>query len=203
MGETRDSYDPEMKLPSSCFGFGDWPKDGFILVDDISETVLTKKVEQGFGERYTYNEWASHENIDLKIAEIEKKIIEIDTIKPRINILCKIFGHRMYFDTHDIFGPLHCRRWRCDHTELGLEWDYPPMPKSKHDIFEKLKKFYAQPLDGCWPLKPCWVPDLKKPPKHIVGRNRLPGGPKYIVTSFRRFTFDEFEQILGAKNANR
>jgi len=63
-----------------------------------------------------------------------------------------------------------------------------------HDfsIFEKLKNFYAQPLDGCWPLRPCWVPDLNKPPKHVKSRIN-----KYVpITSFRRFTFEEFLQIL-------
>lgn len=40
-----------------------------------------------------------------------------------MNVLCKIFWHRMYFDTHDVAGPSHCKRWRCDHTEPGLEWD--------------------------------------------------------------------------------
>ena len=121
-----------------------------------------------------------------------------------MNILCKTFWHRMYFDTHDITGPSHCKRWRCDYTEPGLIWprDYPPMPKSKHDIFEKLKNFYAQPLDGCWPLKPCWVPDLKKPPRHVVSRNSFLNRPPERVTSFRRFTFDEFKQILEAKSAN-
>lgn len=59
-------------------------------------------------------------------------------------------------------------------------------------IFEKLKDFYAQPLDGCWPLRPCWVPDLEKPPRHVKSRNN-----KHVqVTSFRRFTFEEFVQIL-------
>lgn len=62
-------------------------------------------------------------------------------------------------------------------------------------LFEKLKDFYAQPLDGCWPLRPCWVPDLNRPPKHA--RSRQPWGGK--VASFRRFTFEEFLQILEMK----
>jgi len=57
MGELRESNDPEMILPSSWFGFADWPKDADILLDDICETVLTKNIEQGFGELYTYDEW--------------------------------------------------------------------------------------------------------------------------------------------------
>jgi len=66
------------------------------------------------------------------------------------------------------------------------------MNDSKFSLYEKLKNFYAQPLDGCWPLRPCWVPDLTKPPKHIKSMNN-----KHIkVTSFRRFTFEEFLQIL-------
>lgn len=59
-------------------------------------------------------------------------------------------------------------------------------------LFEKLKDFWAQPLDGCWPLKPCWVPNLEKLPKHIKSRQN----PILKVDRFRRFTFDEFCQIL-------
>uniref|UniRef100_A0A6M3K8D4 Uncharacterized protein n=1 Tax=viral metagenome TaxID=1070528 RepID=A0A6M3K8D4_9ZZZZ len=74
--------------------------------------------------------------------------------------------------------------------------------RDQYDLYNKLKNFYAQPLDGCWPLKPCWVPDLQNPPKHIFSRNVLPGQPKTRVTNFRRFTYEEFAQILGVKNGN-
>ena len=57
MGELRESHDSEMKLPSSWFGFGDWPKDADILLDDICETILTKNIEQGFGDLITYDEF--------------------------------------------------------------------------------------------------------------------------------------------------
>jgi len=60
-------------------------------------------------------------------------------------------------------------------------------------IFDKLKDFYAQPMDGCWPLRPCWVPDLNRAPKHVKSMD----GER--VTSFRRFTFEEFLQILEIK----
>ena len=73
---------------------------------------------------------------------------------------------------------------------------------TEHDkayaLFEKLKDFYAQPLDGCWPLKPHWVPNLKKPPRHV--KRRIGGGP---IDAFRRFTFDEFVQILETKSKLR
>jgi hypothetical protein len=42
MGEIRESSDPEMKCPSSWFGFGDLPIRSDILIDDIVETVLIK-----------------------------------------------------------------------------------------------------------------------------------------------------------------
>lgn len=68
-------------------------------------------------------------------------------------------------------------------------------PMSDFDLFQKLKDFYAQPLDGCWPLRPCWVPDLDKPPKHVF--HRISSNTK--VNRFRRFTFEEFVQILENK----
>lgn len=67
------------------------------------------------------------------------------------------------------------------------------------ELFEKLKNFYAQPIDGCWPLNPRWVPDLKKPPKHVFSRNVAPGQAKTRVTAFRRFTYNEFLEILKVK----
>ena len=121
-----------------------------------------------------------------------------------MNILCKLFWHRMYFDTSDVTGPSHCKRWKCDHKDPALEWDRfdKYIPKSDFEIFEKLKNLYAQPEDGCWPLRPCWVPDLKNPPKHVekVLSSYTPGHCyDKIVTKFRRFTFGEFKQILEVK----
>jgi len=47
-----------------------------------------------------------------------------------MNILCKIFWHRMYFNGCDIGGPSHCVRWKCDYKEPAMEWPKPPpMPK--------------------------------------------------------------------------
>lgn len=57
MGKLRESNDPEMQFPSSWFGFVDWPIDGMLLIDDISETILTKNIEQGFGDFVTYREY--------------------------------------------------------------------------------------------------------------------------------------------------
>ncbi len=126
-----------------------------------------------------------------------------------MNILCKIFWHRMYSDTDNVFGPSHCRRLKCEHTEPDLlcgREDYPPMPKSKNDIFEKLKDFYAQPLDGCWPLRPAWVPNLENPPKHVYRKIPTDSTGHYRkerITSFRRFTYEEFMQLLACKKENR
>ncbi len=112
-----------------------------------------------------------------------------------MNIMCKALGHRMYSRTSNICGASYCKRWKCLYTEPGLKWprDYPPVPKTKGYIFKKLKSFYAQPIDGYWPLRPCWVPDLGKPPRH---KSRFSGE---IVTNFRRFTYEEFCQILDRK----
>ena len=65
--------------------------------------------------------------------------------------------------------------------------------KYESELWQKLKDFYAQPLDGCWLLRPCWVPDLNKPPKHVKSLWNV------RVTSFRRFTFEEFVKILEEK----
>lgn len=69
-------------------------------------------------------------------------------------------------------------------------------------IFKKLKNFYAQPVDGMWPLRPKWVPDLSKPPNHVfreIPTDTTSHYRKERVTSFRRFTFEEFCQILERK----
>jgi len=57
MGKIRESIDPLERLPSSWFGFGDFPQDADILLDDTCETIITKNIEQGFGERYAYDEY--------------------------------------------------------------------------------------------------------------------------------------------------
>jgi len=61
MGKLREA-NPYSNTPSAFFGFADWPKDGFILVDDIAGVVLTRNLDQGFGELYTFDEW----NVILK-----------------------------------------------------------------------------------------------------------------------------------------
>ncbi len=86
-----------------------------------------------------------------------------------------------------------------------------PKPTSRRpipdfDLFQKLKNFYAQPLDGCWPLRPCWVPDLNKPPKHVEKTLSSDTTGYYtdkIVTNFRRFTFDEFLQVLEMRRESK
>lgn len=57
-------------------------------------------------------------------------------------------------------------------------------------LFEKLKDFYAQPLDGYWPLRPRWMPDISRARLHkseFSPRNAPP-----IRIGFRRLTFEEF-----------
>lgn len=61
----RESIDPLFKFPSSWFGFGDWPIKSDLLLDDINQIVITKNLKQGFGERYSYDEYLYnqlHEN---------------------------------------------------------------------------------------------------------------------------------------------
>ena len=48
-----------------------------------------------------------------------------------MNILCKIFGHRLYFDTVDIFGSSHCVRWGCNYKESAVKLPQIPMPTVK------------------------------------------------------------------------
>ena len=53
-----------------------------------------------------------------------------------MSLLCKIFGHRMYFDSHDVSGPSTCKR--CGHKEAGIDWgDRVPMPDVKPPKQEK------------------------------------------------------------------
>jgi len=75
-------------------------------------------------------------------------------------------------------------------------------PQTDFDLFQKLKNFYAQPLDGRWPLRPKWVPNLDKPPKHVFGdipTDSMGHYRKEIITLFRRFTFKEFLEVLKRK----
>ncbi len=60
------------------------------------------------------------------------------------------------------------------------------------NIFQKLKNFYAQPLDGYWPLRPKWVPDITKQHKYKTPYSNMPA----CIVSFRRFTFEEFCKIF-------
>lgn len=48
-----------------------------------------------------------------------------------MNILCEIFGHRMYFDTVDITGSTHCKRWKCSHSEKAKPIKWPRIPRCK------------------------------------------------------------------------
>ncbi len=56
------------------------------------------------------------------------------------NLLCRIFGHKMYFDTSDVGGSSTCKR--CPHTEPGINWNNkcPPMPKH---LVEEFKRYEA------------------------------------------------------------
>lgn len=47
------------------------------------------------------------------------------------NILCKIFGHRMYFHGCDIARPSYCTRHGCNHTEPQVSCGNAPMPEIK------------------------------------------------------------------------
>ena len=63
-----------------------------------------------------------------------------------MNILCKIFGHRMFFNGSNIFGGSHCARWFCAHTDPGKDWLWPDPPPCKppRDIHkEKAAEFYG------------------------------------------------------------
>lgn len=44
-------------------------------------------------------------------------------------LICNIFGHLMYFDSHDVCGPSTCKI--CKHKEPAMEWPSIPMPKCK------------------------------------------------------------------------
>ena len=49
-----------------------------------------------------------------------------------MKLLCRLFGHRLYFDNWGIAGTSTCKR--CGHKEPAIDWDRnppPPMPKAK------------------------------------------------------------------------
>ncbi len=47
-----------------------------------------------------------------------------------MNILCKIFGHKMYCDTYNVAGPSTCKRCGCE--GLAIDWSSDsPMPQIK------------------------------------------------------------------------
>ena len=52
-----------------------------------------------------------------------------------MKILCKYFGHKLYFDTANVCGSSTCIR--CGHKEPPVEFDYPLMPKVKPEKKEK------------------------------------------------------------------
>lgn len=64
------------------------------------------------------------------------------------------------------------------------------------ELYQKLKNFYAQPLDGYWPLRPKWVPDITKWHGYV---SPLRGDKAPQLTKFRRFTFEEFCEIYSRK----
>lgn len=66
-------------------------------------------------------------------------------------------------------------------------------------LFDKLKNFYAQPVDGYWPLRPKWAPDISKPLKY---KSPYRNDPWIRKCTFRRFTFEEFCQIFTMEKWN-
>lgn len=45
------------------------------------------------------------------------------------NFWCKIFGHRMFFDTANAAGPSTCKR--CNHKISGIKWPRPEVINTK------------------------------------------------------------------------
>jgi hypothetical protein len=45
-----------------------------------------------------------------------------------MKIICKIFGHKLYFDTSNVAGPSTCKR--CGHKEPAIVW-----PHSKENMY--------------------------------------------------------------------
>jgi|GEM_PF-4040485 len=44
-------------------------------------------------------------------------------------MICRLFGHWMFFDTGDVFGPSTCKI--CKHKEPGSTFAWPPAPAIK------------------------------------------------------------------------
>lgn len=42
-----------------------------------------------------------------------------------MKLLCRIFGHRMHFDTTNVCGTSTCKRTGCNHKLKGINW--PPI----------------------------------------------------------------------------
>jgi hypothetical protein len=65
MGELRESIDPTGELPSSGFGFGDWPQKANILLDDICQTIVIKNKIEGI-DIFSYEEYDKFQAAGLK-----------------------------------------------------------------------------------------------------------------------------------------
>lgn len=63
-------------------------------------------------------------------------------------------------------------------------------------LYEKLKDFYAQPIDGYWPLRPKWIPDITKRHRYKAVFSSEPP----MLHAFRRFTFQEFCEIYRIRS---
>lgn len=40
----------------------------------------------------------------------------------KLYILCKVFGHKMRFDSDNVAGPSTCKRKECLYKETGIKW---------------------------------------------------------------------------------
>lgn len=57
------------------------------------------------------------------------------------SLLCKLFGHRMFFDTGNVAGPSTCKR--CDYKERGVVWprvSSKPLNTASEDSYMKQNK---------------------------------------------------------------
>lgn len=62
-----------------------------------------------------------------------------------MKILCKLFGHRMYFDSWNAADASTCKR--CEHKKPAIKWEKPPMPKvkpPKTEVSDNLKRYICQ-----------------------------------------------------------
>jgi hypothetical protein len=47
--------------------------------------------------------------------------------------LCRVFGHKMYFDSCNVAGPSTCKR--CQHKKAGIVWPRtPPFKDAKRSL---------------------------------------------------------------------